>query len=32
VGANKNSIKIIGDYTDKFVQAISSMTPKRLAA
>ena len=32
VGANKNSIKIIGDHTDKYVQPTSSTTPRRPAA
>ena len=31
VGANKNSIKIIGDNTDKYVQAYSRMTPRNRA-
>ncbi len=29
VGANKNSIKIIGDHTDKFVQAYFQYDPKK---
>ena len=29
VGANKNSTKIIGDHTDKYIQAYFSMTPRR---
>ena len=32
VGANKNSIKIIGDHTDKYIQAYFSTTRKRPAA
>ena len=32
VGANKNSIKIIGDHTDKYVRPTSSTTPRRPAA
>ena len=31
VGANKNSIKIIGEETDRYVQATSSTTPRRRA-
>ncbi len=31
VGANKNSIKIIGDHTNKYAQAISLMTAKNPA-
>jgi len=31
VGANKNSIKIIGEETDNYARAISSMTVKRPA-
>ena len=32
VGANKNSVKIIGDNTDKYCQPTSRMTPRSQAA
>ena len=32
VGANKNSIKIIGDHTDKYVQAYFQYDSRRPAA